>query len=84
MTKQLTHEERFRVALERICAYMTPAQLNREADRRYGLKYVEALEMAYDNVLGEAKAALRGVRRSRKKPPQSVSLVKSTDSRSEG
>jgi hypothetical protein len=75
-----SREERFRLALERIRAYMTPAQLRRSSWRSYGLKYDEALEMAYENVLGEARAALRGVRRSRPKAPQSVLLPKSTDS----
>jgi hypothetical protein len=76
-----SHEDRFRVALERIAAYMTPAQLRRESGRSYGLESEEALEMAYENVLGEAKFALRVLRRKKR---SSVDLSKSTDSSSEG
>lgn len=63
---KVDHEERFYVALKRITAYMTPAQLRRNAERQYGLDHAEALEMAYENVIGEAKHALRGYRRKPK------------------
>ena len=51
------------VALRRIAAYMTPRQLERKALNMYGLEPQEALEMAYENILGEAKSALREVRK---------------------
>lgn len=57
------YEERFYVALKRITAYTTVAQLRRAAEKQYGLDHAEALEMAYENVIGEAKHALRGYRR---------------------
>lgn len=60
---KVNYEERFYVALKRITAYMTVAQLRRAAERQYGLNHAEALEMAYENVIGEAKHALRGYRR---------------------
>jgi len=64
-------ETRFEAALRRIAAYMTPAQLRRQSERKYGLTFEESLEMAYENVIGEAKAALRGVRKRRRsnEPP---------------
>jgi hypothetical protein len=48
-------------------AYMTPEQLRRAVERRgdqhYGLSAEEAIEMAYDNVQAEARAAIAGRRR---------------------
>lgn len=62
-----THEARFEAALRRISAYMTPAQLQRQAARAYGLPYTEALEMAYENVCEDARTALKGYRRPKPK-----------------
>jgi hypothetical protein len=69
---KVDYEQRFYVALKRITAYMTPAQLRRESERQYGLDHAEALEMAYENVIDEAKEALRGYRRKKKavEPPE--------------
>lgn len=48
-------------------AYMTPDQLRRAVERprdsHYGLSAEEAIEMAYDNVQAEARAAVAGKRR---------------------
>ena len=54
-------------ALHRIRSYMTPEQLRKRCDREYGLQYEEALEMAYENVIGEAASALKGMRRLRRR-----------------
>ncbi len=59
----VNYEARFHGALRRIVAYMTSDQLRRKAETLYGVSYEEALEMAYDNVRGEAVAALKGYRR---------------------
>lgn len=48
--------------LRRIRDYMNPEQLRRKAEKIYGLPYEEALEMAYENLLREAKDALKVVR----------------------
>lgn len=50
-------------ALARIAAYMSPERLRRESQKLYGLDGDESIEMAYENVLFEAKAAIKGVRR---------------------
>lgn len=50
-------------ALRRIADYMPPDKLRRAAERKYGLSEDEAIEMAYENVLSEATAAIKGVRR---------------------
>ncbi len=49
--------------LRRIAAYADPRKLKRDAEAEYGLSYEEALEMAYENVLAEARRAVRGRRR---------------------
>lgn len=49
-------------ALKRIAAYDSLERLRRDSERSYGLDYEEALEMAYDNVLEEAKSAIKGMR----------------------
>lgn len=49
-------------ALVRIKCYQTPNQLKRDSEKDWGLDYVEALEMAYENMQIEAKQALKNVR----------------------
>jgi hypothetical protein len=61
--KRVNYEARFYEALRRITMYDTPQRLRKEAEMRYGLDHAEALEMAYENVVSEAKAALRGYRK---------------------
>lgn len=51
-----------RHALQRIKAYMPPAKLRKQCQKEYGLEGDEALEMAYENVLAEAKAGLKGIK----------------------
>ena len=50
-------------ALQRIKAYQTPDRLRRRAEKDWGVDGVEAIEMAYENVLHEAWNGLRGVRK---------------------
>lgn len=57
------NEQRYFDALKRITRYMTVAQLRRRAGGDYGLEQSEALEYAYENVIEEARAAIRGRRR---------------------
>lgn len=55
-------------ALRRIASYDSPEKLRRNSWRAYGLDDPsEAIEFAYENVLAEAKAAIRGMRRPAKK-----------------
>jgi hypothetical protein len=44
-------------ALKEIGGYMKPAKLRKDAERMYGLEYLEVLEMAYENVLTIAQKA---------------------------
>lgn len=53
-------------ALARIKSYQSPARLKKHSWTDWGLPDGrEALEMAYENVLQEAKQGLKGVRRPR-------------------
>lgn len=48
-------------ALTRIAAYQTPEELRESSEEEYGVDADEAIEMAYENVIEEAKIGLRGV-----------------------
>jgi hypothetical protein len=61
-------ERQLYAALKRIAGYQSPASLHRYAERDYVVGGSEAIEMAYENVIQEAKNALKGVR-LRKAPP---------------
>jgi hypothetical protein len=61
-------ERRLFTALKRITCYETAARLLKHGD--CGLPGPEALEMAYENVLEEAKRAVKGVRMP--KPPKQI------------
>ena len=52
---------RLRQALERIAKYQTPDQLRQSAGDDYGLDCEEALEVVYENIQEEVKAALSDV-----------------------
>lgn len=54
--------EQMYAALKRITKYQSVESLHRYASRDYGVDAGEAIEMAYENVIGEAKAGLRKVR----------------------
>ncbi len=61
--KQIEQFNRMRAALIRIAKeYQTPDQLRRNAERDYGLDAGEAIEMAYENIQSEARAAVCGTR----------------------
>lgn len=61
-------ERKLYAALKRISQYDNPMKLARRAEKDYGLEPEEAIEMAYENVLNEAKSALKGVRRPKPLP----------------
>jgi hypothetical protein len=69
----IENERRYFDALKCIASYSPPDRLFRTAEKEYGLSYYEALEMAYENVIEEAKSALRGRRRPKgAHPPNSA------------
>lgn len=63
MSKKASNELRYFDALKRITQYDSPERLRRTAEKQYGLDPAEVIEMAYDNIQGEARAALQGRRR---------------------
>lgn len=58
----MKHELEYYSALKRISRYDSPGRLRRDAQRLYGMDYGEVLEMAYENVLDEARSVIRGKR----------------------
>jgi hypothetical protein len=44
-------------ALRRIRKYDTPERMRRDSEKTYGTNFEEALEMAYENIQAEARAA---------------------------
>ena len=59
----MSNEQRYFDALKRISQYESPERLRRNAEKDYGLEGDEAIEMAYENVIHEAKTAVKGRRR---------------------
>lgn len=49
-------------ALKRIARYETAERLLKHGEAAYGISGREALEMAYENMLEEAKRAVKGIR----------------------
>jgi len=48
--------------LKRITGYQSPERLRRNSVTEYGLDANEAIEMAYENVIEEARSAVKGLR----------------------
>lgn len=67
MTTQERHLNQMYRALKTITAYQSPEKLQRSSETEWGLRYSEALEYAYENVIAEAKAGLKGIRRPKEK-----------------
>ena len=59
----MSSELRYYNALKRITKYQTVEQLRKRAEKDWGCSFEEALEMAYDNLQGEAKQAIQGKRK---------------------
>ena len=61
--KKPSRELRYFDALKRIASYEPPERLRRNSGDDYGLDADEAIEYAYQNVIAEAKGALKGMKR---------------------
>lgn len=59
----IEREQKLYDALKRIAAYTPPEKLHKYAQRDYGLDGSEAIEMAYENAICDAKNAIKGMRR---------------------
>lgn len=61
--KQADQFNRMRETLIQISKnYSTPTQLRKESRGEWGLDFEEAIEMAYENIQGEAKSAVANVK----------------------
>ncbi len=64
MPEKQSNEQRYFDALKRITAYQSPERLLKKSWDDWGLEDgTEALEYAYENVLQEAKSAIKNRRR---------------------
>ena len=70
--REIEREQKLFDALYRISRYTPPEKLERTAEHDYGLSGAEAISMAYENVLQEAKHAIRGVRRPARRKSAAV------------
>lgn len=62
-TKQQAQFNKMLRTLKKISKqYQTPAQLEKSAGKSFGLAYVEALEMAYENIQSDAAFGCKGIR----------------------
>lgn len=65
----MTSEQFYFDTLKRIAkGYMGIDDLERWSEKKYGLNYHEALEMAYENIRSEASRAVSGKRRPKDTP----------------
>lgn len=51
-----------RDALIEITKYQTPDKLRKDSEKDWGVDFEEAIEMAYENIQGTAKYAVKGIR----------------------
>jgi len=49
-------------ALKKIKAYQSPEKLRKDSSKDWGLDFEEAIEMAYENIQGEAAFACKNVK----------------------
>lgn len=63
----MTNEQWYFDILKRIASYDSLEKIEKTAEKNYGLTPHEVLEMAYENVLLEAKSAVKGKRRPKDK-----------------
>lgn len=60
--KQKRDYNRMRLMLIRITKYQTPYKMRKDSEKDWGLGFEEAIEMAYENIQSDAKAAIKGVK----------------------
>ncbi len=65
MGNQITKLQKLYDALKLIASYDPPERVKKDAES-FGLGESEAVEMAYENLIQEAKSAIRGMRRPTK------------------
>ena len=64
--REMSYERFYFDTLRRISRdYLTVEQIKRNAERKYGIPYQEALELAYENMQLDAADVIKGKRRPR-------------------
>lgn len=58
-----SREQRLYDALKAIASYQSPEKLRKNSWGEYGCSPEDAVQMAYENVLEEAKIGIKGMRR---------------------
>ena len=61
--KQAAQFNRMWTTLTRIKRYQSPGRLRKTSERLWGCDFEEAIEMAYENIQGEAAQAVRGIKK---------------------
>lgn len=65
--KEKQHFNKMLITLRRISkGYMTPNQLLRNSKKQYGLDYVDALELSYENIKSDASNCIKNIREIKK------------------
>jgi hypothetical protein len=83
--KQALQFNAMRATLHRIAGigkagrYMTPAQIRRDAEKNHGLDFEEEIEMVYENIQAEARAASSGIKSIIIEKPASLHAVTGSD-----
>ena len=62
-TRKQSEAQRFYDFLKRITLYQSPDHLRKHSEQEWGLPYGEALESSYENIIEDARRAIRGKRR---------------------
>lgn len=70
----MSNETRYYDALKRITQYQSVERLQRSSEKDWGCGYPEALEYAYENVVEDARRAIKGKRR-----PKQAALLKQNE-----
>jgi hypothetical protein len=65
----MSNEARYYDALKCIARADSPEYLRDNSERKYGLLFEEAIEMAYDNLKAVAQGAIQGKRKAASPPP---------------
>jgi hypothetical protein len=70
MSKSSGNEQRYFDALKRISLYQSVDRLRKDSKDDWGLPFEEALAYAYENVIEDARRAIKGKRRPKNEQAQ--------------
>lgn len=82
MKAKVNNELLYFDVLKRITRYQTVERMRRKSESDWGLPFEETLEMAYENVITEAKNAIHGKRRPKTKCKFAIDTCDGPDGKS--